>query len=106
MASFANNKLPELPDSPLAKIESQNTKITKTPSKNLQYVSSARQDYGYDPAQLELARPYDKGMFSSNVGGDAGNKGLVKLIGKIADGNEKTEQSGYAADFSAVHEYN
>ena len=45
-------------------------------------------------------------MFSSNLSTDEGNKGLVKLIGKIADGNEKTEQSGYAADYSAVHEYN
>ena len=53
-----------------------------------------------------MAKPYDKKMFSSNLSTDEGNKGLVKLIGKIADGNEKTEQSGYAADYSAVHEYN
>lgn len=66
-------------------------------------MSSAQQAYTYDQNKVNLAKPYNREMFSSGIGGLG--KGISSLAG-VADENRKTEGSGYTEDYSAVFEYN
>jgi|TARA_B110000305_G_C18948762_1_gene407323 hypothetical protein len=66
-------------------------------------VSSAQQAYKFDQNNVNLAKPYNREMFSSGKGGLG--KGISSLAG-IGEENRKLEGSGYAEDYSAVFEYN
>jgi hypothetical protein len=69
----------------------------------LGFQSSSAKAYSYDPDKANLSKPYNKDMFSSGKGGLG--TGISALAGK-PDENRTTEGSGYAQDYSAVHEYN
>ena len=66
-------------------------------------MSSSQLAYKYDQKKVNLAKPYNREMFSSGKGGLG--KGISSLAG-LADEHRKTEGSGYAEDYSAVFEYN